>query len=350
MLVLLALAMILLEAERWWTRRRRRQRRQVGASAYMLDGLSVTSAALAVASALTLLAHAIVAAVVFAGTLLGWAGNRVLALTWLPAVLVAAVAFGAVAFAFTRGWLRLPGRISSLPAPTQSPAPEHRDLLTPATMLSQRHEPHSVAEIPMTAPSAIVVAPATAPQMTVAPRSALSITPAARAEGPVEGLASVSMIGQHRRPMPAAPPPASFLTDIPLVEQPRSRLRLAVVALAIVVLAGSTLFFWQPLAGLMPSVAPEANADTAPAPRNAPTPATNSTAPARPAPAAIFVHVKSNVLNLRAGPGTDQQVLMTLRRGDQVLLLKETQTIAGRTWVKVQSGEQAGWVSQEFLE
>jgi hypothetical protein len=367
-IVLLAGAMIALEAERWWTRRRRRQRRGVGAPAYALDGLSGVSAALAAASALALFFRGLIAALVFAGELLDWAGNQISGILWLPAALGSVVVLGALAVAFARGWLRLhrraerrgdsrrlgePADMSDTLAPAASAAnvlapqlpPGQVEQPAPAALLAPRRETAVDAGPQIAVQPAIVVAP---PQM-AASRSTLSFLPDARAEEPIEGLASVSMIGQ-RRPHVAASPPRSFLPSTSAPAPRRSRLPLALVALTVVALAGAAFFFRPQLAELLPGFSAQTSYATAPVARSAPTSAPGS-GPAAPTPApALSGQVKSDVLNLRAGPGTDQQVIATLRRGTRVLLLNETQTIAGRTWVKVRAGEQVGWVSQEFLE
>jgi hypothetical protein len=60
--------------------------------------------------------------------------------------------------------------------------------------------------------------------------------------------------------------------------------------------------------------------------------------------------VKSNGLNLRAQPGTDQQVVVVLKQGDIVIVFNDARLIQGATWIKVRAGDYEGWVDQSLLE
>ena len=60
--------------------------------------------------------------------------------------------------------------------------------------------------------------------------------------------------------------------------------------------------------------------------------------------------VKSNGLNLRAQPGTDQQVVVVLKQGDTVTVFTDARLIRDAIWVKVRAGDYEGWVDQSLLE
>jgi hypothetical protein len=339
--VLLALAVIFLEAERWWTRRRRRHGKRGGLPARLLDGLSIFSAVLCVASALALLIRGTIAVVVFAGELLGWAGARVSANPWILIVPVGAVALVGVAIAFRRGWLRLPRRSSALRSGGR-------------TLKERIGATDATSTPPIDSIGMPIIPTAAAPEVgdqrvSVATISVATVAPArqgpARPE-PDMAVASLSMLEQRRRPS-GIPPPQSFLTKEPSTGKPRrSRLPLAIVSLVIVAVGGATLFFPQQLSTLLTRQQDATSHAAVPTARSIPTSIPNTRAPELH----VIMRVKSDVLNLRARPGTDQQILTTLRQGTEVLLLNETQTVAGNTWVKVRVGEREGWVSQELLE
>jgi hypothetical protein len=60
--------------------------------------------------------------------------------------------------------------------------------------------------------------------------------------------------------------------------------------------------------------------------------------------------VRSKGLNVRAQPGTDQQVVLVLAQGDSVMMLNDARLIQGATWIKVRAGDVEGWVDQSLLE
>jgi uncharacterized protein YgiM (DUF1202 family) len=60
--------------------------------------------------------------------------------------------------------------------------------------------------------------------------------------------------------------------------------------------------------------------------------------------------VKSNGLNVRARPGTDQQVVAVLKQGDTVTVFTDARSIRDAIWVKVRAGDHEGWVDQSLLE
>jgi hypothetical protein len=354
-LILLALAVIALEAERWWTRWRREHRHAAGAVAYALDALAIVSAVLAVLAVLTLLVRALLALLAFVGELLGWGVGALLASPVILAVLVAAIILVGLVTALVRGWLPMPRRTQ--PAPPVRPAGKQ------AGLFDRLASEEAATAIP---PASDIAAPA-APVAPAQPREARAATQQAtvpyvaaapasfappRADEPVEGLPSLSMMGQRRVPT-AAPAPQSFLTNVPVAEKRRSALPLVFVMLGVAALAGGAFMFRQQVLDLLPGLWPSTSYATSQMAQTAlPTAAAAATpSPAVPtAPPVVSKRVAGDVLNLRAGPGTDQQVIATLQHGETVVLLDKTQTVAGRIWVRVRAGEREGWVSQEFLE
>ncbi len=57
----------------------------------------------------------------------------------------------------------------------------------------------------------------------------------------------------------------------------------------------------------------------------------------------------STEVNLRANAGADQAIVQVLAQGTPVMVLQDTQTVDGGTWVKVRVGQVEGWVNQHFL-
>jgi hypothetical protein len=340
--VLLSLAVLLLETERWWTRWRRRRGRRIGAPAYLIDGLAVLSAALCVVSALALLIRGAIAAMLIADELLRWASAQISAKPWLLIVPVVGVALIGVAVAFSRGWMRLPER-AAVPGGS-------RRSFSDWSSASGTDDQSGLGDTSGLTPASAVAS--TAP-LDAIPPTTNTPSPASVAQSyePAESLASLSVMAQRRR-LPATPPPASFLTGTPSAfssEPPggkqRARLTAWIGALAIVALVGGAIFFRQQVFDLFAE--PRAGAGQAASPA---APSVASPIPGIPTAASVSRRVKSGLLHVRARPGTDQRVITTLRQGTNVVLLNETQTIEGRLWVKVRVGEQDGWVSQEFLE
>jgi uncharacterized protein YraI len=71
----------------------------------------------------------------------------------------------------------------------------------------------------------------------------------------------------------------------------------------------------------------------------------SSSSPASFAGTVITAEVSSDELNIRSGPGTDNSILNTLRRGDRVVLIGRN---GSASWVQV-SGYNNGWVNSQFL-
>jgi Bacterial SH3 domain len=336
--VLLALAMLLLETERWWTRWRRRLGRHVDALAYLIDGLAVMSAALCVVSALALLIRGVIAATLIASELLSWAGAQISAKPWLLIVPAVGVALIGVAVAFSRGWMRLPQRAA---VSGDSPRPLRDWASVPGVDAQSR-----LGDTSGLTPANAV---ASAAPLDAIPATRDTPIPASVAQSyePVEALPSLSVMAQRHR-LPATPPPASFLTGTASAlssesagDKQRARLTGWIGALVIVALVGGMIFFRQQVFDLFAEISAGARQAASSIP---------SPIPGTPIAASASRRVRSELLHVRARPGTDQRVITTLREGTTVVLLNETQTIEGQLWVKVRVGELDGWVSQEFLE
>jgi hypothetical protein len=349
--LLMALAVGMLEAERWWTRWLRRRGQRAHVAAYALDGLAVTSVLLALLALLALLVRGLLGAASLLGELIGLAAEALLDNPWALAALVAVLAILGLSIVMVRNKRRAPRREPApRPARSLSKRAGFFDTLAAEELHPQAAPSQAAAVATPQHPAAPIiqdsVAPPVAPQIAPSPTSSLA---ASRASAPVEGLASLSMMEQ-RRVYKAAPVPQSFLPPTPAVEQRRGKFPVALLLL--VVLAGGGFFFRQQLLELLPNIWPTTSAAISRTAEVVPRPTVGvaSPAPAPTAPPLLTKQVASDELNLRAGPGTDQQVLATLRRGEQVILLGETQAIDGRTWARVRVGNLEGWVSQEFLE
>jgi hypothetical protein len=82
---------------------------------------------------------------------------------------------------------------------------------------------------------------------------------------------------------------------------------------------------------------PESEAPAAP-PAQVPTPETLRTA-----------LVAADTLNVRAGPGLDNPVVILVQRGDQLVLLGAEQSVGESVWVHVRIGETEGWVNKSYI-
>lgn len=353
-LALLALAIALLQAERWWTRGRRRRGRQVGVPAYILDALAIAGAVLAVASGLALLARGIITVAQLVGEVLGWAGTQARVSSWPLIAIVAVIVLSAAGVRIARIPLRRSGtrpeQNEQKPAAADALESGRADL---AIVVSPSPQPLDQLASPISQLPPIAMMPPLA-QASVAPEVSTPRIVTAQIDESTEEYSSLSMIGPRRRSLaPAAPQPQTFLTRAPEVDKRRPRLRLAPVALMLIGLSLCGFILRPQIAGLLLTLRP-ASSDVKPADLSLGTPELAiSSAPISAATvptAPVARHVKSDTLNLRARPGTDQQVIGRLARGASVLLLGETTTVEGRTWVRVRAGEQEGWVSQDLLE
>jgi len=104
---------------------------------------------------------------------------------------------------------------------------------------------------------------------------------------------------------------------------------------AVAITSGGTI---QPNAG---TVNAAANVSAA-VPTSAPLPANDAQGERK--------HVKSDGLNVRALPGTDQQVVAVLAKGDAVVVFTDARLLHDTLWVKVRAGAYEGWVDQSLLE
>jgi uncharacterized protein YgiM (DUF1202 family) len=124
----------------------------------------------------------------------------------------------------------------------------------------------------------------------------------------------------------------------------------------VVALVGGAVVFRTPLTELLAGGGRLASAiaSATAVPTGAALVESRPTAPAAPTAVAPIQaatrHVKSDSLNLRAGPGTDQAVLAVLAKGDAVALLDDSQLVGETTWVKVRAGAREGWVSEKLLD
>jgi hypothetical protein len=356
--VLIALVVGALEGERRWVRARRRRGLGPGAIAYMLDGLVLASTVLVLVGAAWLFAEGMTSIASVVGGVIQ--GERVgLLIVGMALALGLALALGRAAS----------GRRAAQLASTTAAA-------LPANLAG---------------PSA------TETRLAIA-----SEQPIAYASAPYEPSENqpLAMLQERWRPgaVSAASAPTSFLDlqDSHPNKPERSRFALAstllVLALMVLVVSGALLFRHQLmniLAGMdasygrvisATSVVPPSQPDTSaevtaadagaaaalvvsapPAAEDAiaPTVAAAASEPtaaslAAPLPAndrqAAQKRVRSNSLNVRAQPGTDQQVVLVLAQGDSVTVLNDARLIQGATWIKVRAGDVEGWVDQSLLE
>lgn len=105
-----------------------------------------------------------------------------------------------------------------------------------------------------------------------------------------------------------------------------------------------------PTATGSPTNTPTAGPTRTPTPR----PAASGTATATPTggyPVGATARVTADLLNLRAGPSTTQQVLVVLTLGTRVTILEGPVVSGGYSWYRVQTPSSgAGWAAGQFLE
>ena len=348
-MALIALIVGALEGERRWTRSRRRRGLTPGAMAYLLDGLVIVGAVLVLVGAATLFAEGLTSIATIVGGVID--GERV-GLLIVGMALALGLALGLARAASGRR------AAQGLPIASAGVAPP----VVPGALTTEAR-----------------LAAATDPQLAYAP------PPRERFEDPSAPLA---MMQERWQPgaVSVASVPSSFL-DIgePRSNKPaRSRFALAstllTLALVVMLVSSAILFRHQLMgilvgmeasyggratagAGVSPSQ-PDAGAQNAAADVGAAAAPTASTpisasqpepaVPAGPLPSGdaqrAQKRVRSNVLNLRAQPGTDQQVVLVLKQGDLVSVFTDARLIGGATWVKVRAGEYEGWVDQSLLE
>src|SRR6266545_2008446 len=357
LVALLVIGLASLQVERWWTRARRQRGVRPGPVAYALDGLSVLSVLLCAAGVLALVYSAVVGLLALA------AGEP-----WALAGLVAAGISVVVAIVLLRRRAVRAAAMSTTPQPSlpaSSTEDQPADALVPAISgLGSRKAPP--ASGPESAPAMATPGSSSALSQAAGVASAGLAqrvpldSPAAPGGVDDQPLPSLAML-QQRRTHAASPQPQSFLglaepgSPVRPAAKPQKRRASLVPSLLLLVvvgaLAGGGLLYHEEIAGWLAGVtAPAAGA--APAALTVAAGQSASDAQATSAPAAQIEtrRVRSDSLNVRSGPGTDQQVVLVLARGATVTLLNETRDVQGTTWIKVRVGEQEGWVSQKLLE
>jgi hypothetical protein len=327
-----------LQCERLWTRARRRSGREPGALAYLLDGLVIVGTVLVLVGAATLFLKGLTTIAAMLGGLLN--NERVGPLV--------------VGIALALGLALVLARIAS----------------------GRRAAQDSVGAGAMELPSIYPALSATEVDLADLPEQQLGDgPPQVRIEE--QSVPALSMMRERWQPAAAtaASVPTSFLDLAEPRAQSRTRSRFALAStlltLALVVmLVGGAVLFRRPLIDMLAGVAsnatagpvsgassvqPAANvgavaASVASAPTAASRTATAAPLPTSAAQGAAQKRVISNGLNLRAQPGTDQQVIVVLKQGDLVTVFNDARLIQGATWVKVRAGELEGWVDQSLLE
>jgi Bacterial SH3 domain len=160
-----------------------------------------------------------------------------------------------------------------------------------------------------------------------------------------QSVPALSMMQQHRQSAATtANVPTSFLNLAKPRAKPQTRPRFAlastflILALVVVVISSTGLFRSQ-LTDVLASL--EASYGTA----------ASLTTPLAPTDVqGVQKRVKSNELNLRAQPGTEQQVVVVLKQGDIVTAFTDARLLQDATWIKVRAGDYEGWVDQSLLE
>lgn len=321
LLALVLIAVSLLELERRWTRMRRFAGMQAGAPAFVLDGLVICAALLAVIGGALMLTQAI-------GSALQATLTQIRGLEWKIDGTAAGLTLGVAVVLLVL--LALMRRMN-VRFPSATSQPERADAtLLRLSALDALHPP-SAAPILAT------------------PDRATSVD---REEEP-----HLVML-RARQTMPRSAPtpqhPWSPATVQPAPQPPARRLRGGImVVIALLLAIGGAGFVYRDaiptmLSGLTvqaPVIAwlPSSVDVSAPSP----VPAIAATIAPTSVPQAWQVAVER--LNLRAGPGTSYPVLITLRRGDEVEHLGETAGSGEDVWLRVRAGTQEGWVFRAFL-
>ena len=341
LVALIILVVGALEGERIWTRSRRRRGLGPGVVTYLLDGLVIIGLVLALVGVATLFVESLTSMAAVVGGVIN--GERVGLL-----IVGMALALG-LALALARA-------------------------------ASGRRTAQDVASA-----STVVALPTDLGPTAAEARLAVATEqPGAYAPSPYERFEAPPLAMMQERWQPgaasAAGVPTSFLDlkESRSNKPARSRFALAstllVLALVVMVVSSAFLFRHQLigiLAGMETSYGGVASASNSSPPSLAAADTANAAADvgaaaasvvsaptaasqAAPLPAgdaqAAQKRVKSNGLNLRAQPGTDQQVVAVLTQGDIVTVFNDARLIQGATWVKVRAGDFEGWVDQRLLE
>jgi len=340
--LLFILAVVVLELERWWTRSRRRQNVSPVPIAYVLDGVFVLSL---IALALDLF----LATVALVGAALAWISYEASANPWaLAGVAVGSLVLlgGIVLARFRRGDLPASAAGEQVPAVRFSPV-----LAAAHAVGAPAAQSGAEAIGGDTHTAQATIEPVIAPPPLAADRSELFEE---------EPVIAVAMLKQRSKYV-ATPQPQSFLDlapaepPVPTPERPRRSLAapLAIVLLAAVLFAGSGLLFRRQIAAAVTGAAMVAPVGLA----SPTTRVDRATAISALALTAIPVDsviatrkVKIDMLNVRAAPGTDNEIVIVLHKGAEVTVLNEQQLVQDSIWVKIRTGDREGWVSQKFLE
>jgi hypothetical protein len=334
---LIALAAAALQGERAWSRSRRRGGLEPGAVAYLLDALVIVSGALALVAGATLFVQGLKSIAMLLGGVID--GERVgllivgMALALGLALALARVASGRRAAKPVAGaGLPIGQDVSAAAASLAGdPAPQAYEPLRehfeeqPLAMMQERWQPSAASAANVPTSFLDLVEPRATPQQQTRSRFALATTLLSLAL--VVMLVSGAVLFRHQLINILSGMEASYGT------------------------AGSGASFGQPDAGAETAAANvgAAAASVASAPTAASLPPTAAPLPASDAQGAQK-RVKSNSLNLRAGPGVTQDVVVVLKQGDAVIVFTDASLIEGATWVRVRAGDHEGWVDQSLLE
>jgi hypothetical protein len=336
LVALIALAAAALQVERAWSRSRRQRGLEPGMVAYSFDALVIISGVLAFAAGATLFVLGLKSIAMLLGGVID--GERVgllivgMALALGLALALARVASGRRAAQSAAGVSMPSGldasavtaNLAGAQAPQAYESQHEHFEEQPLAMMQERWHPSATSAASVPTSFLDLVEPRVAPQPQTRSRFALAATLLSLAL--VVMLVSGAVLFRHQLMNILSGMEASYGTAN----------------------SGTSL---QPDAGAETAAA---NAGAAAAPiASAPTAASLPT-PAAPLAASdaqgVQKRVKSVSLNLRAQPGTSQDILVILKQGDLVTMLTDFQLLQGATWVKVRAGDSEGWVDQSLLE
>ncbi|NWG21506.1 MAG: SH3 domain-containing protein [Chloroflexi bacterium] len=340
-------AVSLLELERRWTRSRRLAGRSIGPQPYILDGIAASAAFLAIVGGAQTFVHAATTtlhqALVQPGDDPSWRDGTVVGAV-LGIVIALPLAILLARFVFRQA--AIPPQMAAAVPAVDPGAAASTGSAAPMTIGQE-----NLIAIPLrTAPAP--QAHETAGRNPYTVRTPAATDDAGTDQRLMDDEPQLVMLRKRpaRQPVRSAQPePMIIAAPLAEVTRPqRSGWKLAVV---LVLLACGTLgyMYREPalaaITAVITSPAPTTVAGTPAPPVIAATPA-----PPTQAPALQVLRVASDRLNLRAGPATDQPVVTTLARDDEVLLLGETSGSGNDAWVRVRAGETEGWVFRAFLK
>lgn len=337
LVVLIALIAAALQGERAWSWSRRRHGLEPGAVAYLLDALVIISGVLVFAAGATLFVQGLKSIAMLLGGVID--GERVgllivgMALALGLALALARVARGRRAAQSAAGVGMLSGldvsaataNLAGDQAPQVfEPLHEHFEE-PPLSMMQERWQPSATSAASVPTSFLDLVEPRATPQRQTRSRFALATTLLSLAL--VVMLVSGAVLFRQQLMNVLSGMEASYGT------------------------ADSGASFGQPDTGVETAAAnvgaAAASVASAPTAASLPTPA----APLSASDAqGVQKRVKSVSLNLRAQPGTTQDILVVLKQGDLVTMFTDFQLLQGATWVKVRAGGSEGWVDQSLLE